>query len=56
MSLCSLSISIPHKDWQRRYVENISDFYILLRHYIGIVFILFFKRHNHSDFIALKIC
>ena len=38
------------------YVENISDFYILLRHYIGIVFILFFKRHNHSDFIALKIC
>ena len=38
------------------YVENISDFYILLRHYIGIVFILFFKRHNHSDIIALKIC
>ena len=37
------------------YVENISDFYILLRHYIGIVFILFFKRHNHSDIIALKI-
>ena len=22
---------------------------------IGIVFILFFKRHNHSDIIALKI-
>ena len=37
------------------YVENISDFYILLRHYIGIVFILFFKRHNHSDIIALQI-
>ena len=37
------------------HVENISDFYTLLRHYIGIVFILFFKRHNHSDIIALKI-
>lgn len=37
------------------YVENISDFYILLRRYIGIVFILLFQRHNHSDFIALKI-
>ena len=29
---------------------------ILLRRYIGIVFILLFQRHNHSDFIALKIC
>ena len=38
------------------YVENISDFYTLLRRYIGIVFILLFQRHNHSDFIALKIC
>ena len=28
---------------------------LLLRHYIGIVFILLFKRHNHSDIIALKI-
>lgn len=37
------------------HVENISDFYTLLRRYIGIVFILFFKRHNHSDIIALKI-
>ena len=36
-------------------VTNISDFYILLRRYIGIVFILLFQRHNHSDFIALKI-
>ena len=38
------------------HVENISDFYTLLRRYIGIVFILLFQRHNHSDFIALKIC
>lgn len=37
------------------HVENISDFYTLLRRYIGIVFILLFQRHNHSDFIALKI-
>ena len=37
------------------HVENISDFYALLRRYIGIVFILLFQRHNHSDFIALKI-
>ena len=36
------------------HVENISDFYTLLRRYIGIVFILLFQRHNHSDFIALK--
>ena len=34
----------------------ITDFYTLLRRYIGIVFILLFQRHNHSDFIALKIC
>ena len=26
----------------------------MLRRYIGIVFILLFQRHNHSDFIALK--
>ena len=35
---------------------KLSDFYTLLRRYIGIVFILLFQRHNHSDFIALKIC
>ena len=38
------------------HVENISDFYTLLCRYIGIVFILLFQKHNHSDFIALKIC
>ena len=47
--------ALSEVDMPRLITQTISDFYILLRHYIGIVFILFFKRHNHSDIIALKI-